>query len=225
MVYYTTSFNTSWDRTTPVLEHIASIRTLETCCKTANLSVMKFMVDPKVLAFILLNSLLKTLEWSTFTSTVINSINEDKPSFDAVETRITSEEAQLNPYRSSDSTLKASNKSGCKGSSATWCKHYQHSGHDSNNCYAYQGARVSKSLIKHVQACLLSEPKGNTKDSIIIDSGATSHMVPHHSGFRSYTLLQTPCLVALGNDVTTHAIGIGNMALRSIVHQQTSPFW
>ena len=120
-----------------------------------------------------------------------------------------------------------------------WCKHHQHSGHDSNNCHAYRkwvkklwnrrkevtkekatpedplpvernswalehenttSKCVSESLIRRIQAYLSSKPKGSSKDKIIIDSGATSHMVPHRSCFRSYT----PLLYSAPNSSPSH---------------------
>ncbi|KIJ11273.1 hypothetical protein PAXINDRAFT_30003, partial [Paxillus involutus ATCC 200175] len=108
---------------------------------------MKFVVDNRLLAFVLLNSLPKTLEWNMFTSSVINTVEDSKLTFDAVETRITSEDACLNPSGSSDSALKASNKSSARPpNSTTWCEHHQQSGHNSDNCYAYQ--RWTKELRK-----------------------------------------------------------------------------
>ncbi|KIK79047.1 hypothetical protein PAXRUDRAFT_16533 [Paxillus rubicundulus Ve08.2h10] len=100
---------------------------------------MKFMVDTRLLAFILLNSLPKTLEWNMFTPSIINTVKDSKLTFDTVETRITSEEAHLNPSKSSDSALKVSNKSSTHlPNSTTWCEHHQQSRHNSNDCYAYQ---------------------------------------------------------------------------------------
>ena len=80
---------------------------------------------------------------------------------------------------------------------------------------------ISKSLMKLVQAYLSSEPNEDTRDKIIIDSGATSHMVPHHSWFCSYMPLWTSCPVTLGNDAMTHATGIGNFVVSSIVNGET----
>ena len=77
---------------------------------------------------------------------------------------------------------------------------------------------VSCSLIYRVQAYLSSEPNAKGKDTIIIDSGATSHMVPHCSWFHSYTPLSTPRIVTLGNDSTAHAIGTGSVVMWSVVN-------
>ena len=42
---------------------------------------------------------------------------------------------------------------------------------------------VSWSVMKHVHAYLSLEPKDSGRNTLIIDSGASSHMVPHHSWF------------------------------------------
>ncbi|KIK81445.1 hypothetical protein PAXRUDRAFT_15244 [Paxillus rubicundulus Ve08.2h10] len=102
-------FNSAWSRGSTISEHIVSLRTLEAC-----LARMKFMVDMRLLAFILLNSLPKTPEWNMFTSSIINTIEDSKLTFDAVETCITLEEVCLNPSGSSDSALKVSNKSSAR---------------------------------------------------------------------------------------------------------------
>ncbi|KIK79223.1 hypothetical protein PAXRUDRAFT_161884 [Paxillus rubicundulus Ve08.2h10] len=101
-----TFFNSTWSGGSAISEHITLLCTLEAC-----LSGMKFMVDTRLLIFILLNSLPKTREWNMFTSSVINTIEDSKLTFDAVETHITSEETCLNPSVSSDSTLKVSTSS------------------------------------------------------------------------------------------------------------------
>ena len=81
-------FSSTWDRTSTVSEHISVLRTVESC-----LAGMKYSVDDKVLSFILLNSLPKTLEWEMFKSSVINTVEESKLTFDSIETRITTEDA------------------------------------------------------------------------------------------------------------------------------------
>ncbi|KIK74296.1 hypothetical protein PAXRUDRAFT_176163 [Paxillus rubicundulus Ve08.2h10] len=98
---------------------------------------MKFVVDSRLLAFVLLNSLRKTLEWNMFTS-VINTVEDSKLIFNAVETQITLEDMVWG-FPTLDSTLKVSNKSSAHLPNATtWCNHHQQSGHNSDNCYAYQ---------------------------------------------------------------------------------------
>ncbi|KIK94329.1 hypothetical protein PAXRUDRAFT_143078 [Paxillus rubicundulus Ve08.2h10] len=96
---------------------------------------MKVVVNSRLLTFILLNSLPKTLEWNMFTSSVINTVKDSKLTFDTTETQITSEEVHINPSRSLDSTLKSSAH---LHNSTTWCKHHQQSRHNSDDCYAYQ---------------------------------------------------------------------------------------
>ncbi|KIK77059.1 hypothetical protein PAXRUDRAFT_145218 [Paxillus rubicundulus Ve08.2h10] len=113
-------FNSTWSRGSAISEHIMSLWTLE-----AHLARIKIMVNPRLLAFILLNSLSKTAEWNMFTSSIINTVEDSKLTFDAMETQITSEEAHLNPSRSLDSALKVSNKSSTHPPNfATWCDNH-----------------------------------------------------------------------------------------------------
>ncbi|KIK74400.1 hypothetical protein PAXRUDRAFT_161993 [Paxillus rubicundulus Ve08.2h10] len=117
-------FNSTWFGGSTISKHIASLCTLEAC-----LAGMKFMVNTRLLTFVLLNSLLKTPEWNMFTSSIINTVEDSKLTFDTVETHITSEEVRLNPSGSSDSALKVFNKSSARPTnSATWCEHHQQSG-------------------------------------------------------------------------------------------------
>ena len=98
---------------------------------------MKFSIDQRVLAFILLNSLSKTLKWNSFVSSIINTVEETKLTLDTIKVCILSEDSQLNPT-SSKSALKVSNKDGnCTRSDSMFCEHHQHSGHTRNDCYAY----------------------------------------------------------------------------------------
>ncbi|KIK78667.1 hypothetical protein PAXRUDRAFT_16752 [Paxillus rubicundulus Ve08.2h10] len=114
-------FNSTWSGGSTISKHILLLCTLEACP-----AGMRFMVNTRLLAFILLNSLLKTPEWNMFTSSVINTVEDSKLTFDTVETQITLEEARLNPSGPSDSTLKVSNKSSTHPpNSAAWCKHHQ----------------------------------------------------------------------------------------------------
>ena len=125
-------FSSIWDGTSPISDHIGSLQTLETW-----FAGMKFSIDQKVLAFILLNSLLKTLEWNSFTSSIINIVEETKLPLDAIKVYILSKDYWLNPP-SSKSALNVSNKSrNCTGSDSMFCEHHQHSGHIGNDCYAY----------------------------------------------------------------------------------------
>ena len=88
-------FASTWDGTSPISNYIASLRTLET-----QLAGIKFSIDQRVLVFILLNS---------FTSSVINTVEEKKLTLDTIKVYILSEKSQLNPP-SSESALKVSNK-------------------------------------------------------------------------------------------------------------------
>ncbi|EGN91165.1 hypothetical protein SERLA73DRAFT_80987, partial [Serpula lacrymans var. lacrymans S7.3] len=72
----------------------------------------------------------------------------------------------------------------------------QSSGSDSEeeqSHIALEHVHISKPLAKRIQAYLVSEPD-KTKTTIIIDSGATSHMVPHRSWFEpgTYHVLHPP---------------------------------
>ena len=126
-------FASTWDGTSPISDHITSLQTLET-----QLARMKFSIDQRVLAFILPNSLPKTPEWNSFTSSVINTVEETKLTLDAIKVHILSEDSQLNPP-SSESALKVSNKGrNHTGSDFMFCEHHQCSGHTRNDCYVYQ---------------------------------------------------------------------------------------
>jgi len=79
---------------------------------------------------------------------------------------------------------------------------------------------VPKSLIHRIHAYSSSEQNNSGRDTLIIDSGASSHMVPHRSWFRTYQPLHPPCLVTLGDNSEAHAIGIGTVPLLSHVSGQ-----
>ena len=81
-------FSSTWEGTSAVSEHISSLRTVEAC-----LAGMKISVENKILSFILLNSLPKTPEWEMFTSSVVNTVEDSKLTFDAIETQVTAEDA------------------------------------------------------------------------------------------------------------------------------------
>ncbi|KIK73441.1 hypothetical protein PAXRUDRAFT_178420 [Paxillus rubicundulus Ve08.2h10] len=70
-------FNSAWSRGSAISEYITSLCTLE-----AHLTRMKFMVNTRLLTFVLLNSLPKTLEWNMFTSSIINTVEDSKLTFD-----------------------------------------------------------------------------------------------------------------------------------------------
>ena len=100
-------FHATWDGSTrTILKHIALLQTSE-----ARLAAMKFTVNVKVMAFILLNSLPKTPEWELFKGTLINSTRDTKITFDAVETQIITEDACLHSSGHSESAMKASGPS------------------------------------------------------------------------------------------------------------------
>ncbi|KAF9222160.1 hypothetical protein BS17DRAFT_818844 [Gyrodon lividus] len=181
----------------------------------ARLAGMKFMVNTRLLTFVLLNSLPKTPEWNMFTSSIVNTIEDSQLTFNAMEIWITLEEACLNPSGPWDSTLKVSNKSStCPPNSTAWCKHHQQSGHNSDNCYAYQHRTKElrkgggKKWEKKEKANMMEDapevtPKtleienivtkgASGRNTIVIDSKATSHMVPHQSWFQTYSQLVPP---------------------------------
>ena len=81
-------FSSTWDGTSAVSEHISSLQTVE-----AHLAGMKILVESKILSFILLNSLPKTPEWEMFTSSVVNTVEDSKLTFDTIETQVTVEDA------------------------------------------------------------------------------------------------------------------------------------
>ena len=90
---------------------------------------MKYSVDDKVLSFIHLNSLPKTPEWEMFKSSVINTVEESKLTFDSIETRITTKDSQLHPSGRSESAMKASRAGSFKPEARplnanTWCEHH-----------------------------------------------------------------------------------------------------
>ena len=96
-------FNVTLDGNSGVLEHITMLWTSE-----SRLAAMKFAIDSKVLAFILLDSLPKTPEWEIFKSSLINTVEESNLTFNAIETQIIMEGARLHPSEHSESAMKAS---------------------------------------------------------------------------------------------------------------------
>ena len=73
----------------------------------------------------------------------------------------------------------------------------------------------SESAMQWIHAYLLFQSEDSGSNTLIIDSGASSHIVPHCSWFRTYRPLQSPCPVTLGDNSTTMAIGIGTVPLIS----------
>ena len=49
----------------------------------------------------------------------------------------------------------------------------------------------------------------------IADTGATSHMTPHHHWFKSYTYYRTP--IHLANNTVVYSAGMGNVVFEPIV--------
>jgi hypothetical protein len=247
-------FSSAWDGTSAVSEHISTLRTVE-----SRLAGMKYSVDDKVLSFILLNSLPNTPAWEMFKSSVVNTVEESKLTFDSIETRITSEDSQLHPSGHSESAMKASRagsfKPTARPSNATaWCEHHLSTTHNSSNCNTYKkwvselrkggfrklekgkdkanavegtpdppdSANIanehvshSESAMQRIHAYLSSQSEDSGRNTLIIDSGASSHIVPHRSWFRTYRPLQPPRLVTLGDNSNTMAIGIGTVPIIS----------
>jgi hypothetical protein len=122
--------SSKWDGVSDLSEFIATLQTTE-----SHLASMKFSVDPKVMAFTLLNALPETPEWSIFMSSIINMIDPDKLTFDTVEVRVVSEHACLYLTGVSESVLKA--KLAQQGNNK-WCKHHQVSRHKMKECFSYE---------------------------------------------------------------------------------------
>ena len=102
---------------------------------------MKFTIDAKVMAFILLNSLPKPPERELFKGTLINSTEESKITFDAVETQIIAEDTCLHFSGHLESAMKASEpsqSSTCPPNSSIWCKHHLSATHNSADCNTYK---------------------------------------------------------------------------------------
>ncbi|EGN91210.1 hypothetical protein SERLA73DRAFT_80896 [Serpula lacrymans var. lacrymans S7.3] len=112
----------SWDGISPIQDHIAKVRTID-----SHLSGMKLGVDTKLMAFALLQSLPCTPEWQIFQSSVINTIEENKLTFDAVEIRITAEVARQSGKTpgGSESALKSEEK---------WCDFHKAKPHNTSEC-------------------------------------------------------------------------------------------
>ncbi|EGN91296.1 hypothetical protein SERLA73DRAFT_80744 [Serpula lacrymans var. lacrymans S7.3] len=94
---------------------------------------MKLGVDTKLMAFALLQSLPCTPEWQIFQSSVINTIEKNKLTFDAVEIRITAEVARQSGKApgGSESALKSEEK---------WCNFHKAKSHNTSECRTLQSA-------------------------------------------------------------------------------------
>ena len=128
---YQQMLDSTWDGISPIGDHIAGIRTIE-----SQLAGMKYAIDPRLLAFTLINSLPKTLEWKTFISTTVNSIDQAKPTFNDMETWIVAEASRLNPSGNRpESGLNAKEN---LNSGDWWCDHHKIATHNTVDCYSYQ---------------------------------------------------------------------------------------
>lgn len=90
---------------------------------------------------------------------------------------------------------------------------------DSDTSAQAHHVHISKSLRKRIQAYLASDtPRKSTP--ILIDSGASAHMVPERGWFvpGSYKLFTTPHDVRFGDSSKVHAIGKGSVTLLSEVN-------
>ena len=184
---------------------------------------MKFSVDDKVLSFILLNSLPKTSEWEMFKSSVVNTVEQSKLTFNFVETCITAKDSRLYPSEHSESAMKASRAGSFKPSThpsnaPAWCEHHLSTTHNSSDCNSYKkwvselrkggfkkgekgkdkanatedtpdppenaniaNESVSCSAMQCIHAYLSSQPEDSGRNTLIIDSEASSHIIPHRS--------------------------------------------
>ena len=115
--------NSTWDGTSLISDHIAGIRTIE-----FQQAGMKYAINPRLLTFTLISSLPKTLEWKTFISTTINSIDQAKLTFDDMETWIVAEASRLKP--SGNGLESGLNVKGNPNSGDWWCDHHKVATHN-----------------------------------------------------------------------------------------------
>ena len=175
--------DSTWDGISPISDHIAGIRTIE-----SRLAGMKYAIDSRLLAFTLINSLPKTPEWKTFISATVNSIDQAKLTFDDMETRIVAEASRLNP--SGNGLESGLNTKGNPNGGDWWCDHHKIATHNTADCYSYQ------SWVKGLQ-----EGKG------------MSHMACNQTWFTMYRPLSPPSPVTLGDNSSVEATGIGTITL------------
>ena len=81
-------FNSTWNGISAISEHISTLHTVE-----SRLAGMKYSIEDNVLSFILLNSLPNTPEQEMFKSSVVNTVEESKLTFNSIETQITSKDS------------------------------------------------------------------------------------------------------------------------------------
>ncbi|EGO25568.1 hypothetical protein SERLADRAFT_437294 [Serpula lacrymans var. lacrymans S7.9] len=205
----------SWDGTSPIQDHIAKIWTID-----SHLSGMKLGVDTKLMAFALLQSLPCTPKLQIFQSSVINMIEKNKLTFDAVEIRITAESEEKWSGKGQKKKGKEKHKDkGKEKEKANTAE--QSSGSDfeeEQRHIASEHVHISRPLAKCIQAYLVLEPN-KTKTTIIIDSGAIFHMVPHCSWFEpgTYHVLNPPRTISFGDEFSVNAIEIGIVILQATV--------
>jgi len=80
---------------------------------------------------------------------------------------------------------------------------------------------IPKSLIHCIHAYSLSSQNNSGRGTLIINSSASSHIVPHWSWFQTYQPLHSPCSVTLGDNSEAHAIRIGMVPLLFHMSGQT----
>ena len=131
-------FSSTWDGTSAVSEHISALQTIK-----SHLARMKYSVDDRVLSFILLNSLPNTPEWKMFKSSVVNTVEESRLTFDSIETWITSKDSRLHPSGHSEPAMEASGTGSSKPSTHpsnanALCEHHLSKTHNTSDCHTYK---------------------------------------------------------------------------------------
>lgn len=129
-------FSVSWDSMPDISEHITLLWNSEFW-----LAAMKFSVDTKIMAFLLLNSLPKTLEWDLLKASLINTTEDAKLMLDGVENQVIAENACLCSARKLESAMKASATPMSltrPPNSSTWCEHHLSGIHNSADCHNYK---------------------------------------------------------------------------------------
>ena len=181
--------DSTWNGISPIGDHIARIRTIE-----SRLTGMKYAIDPRLLAFTLINSLTKTPEWKTFVSTTVNSIDQAKLTFDNMKTRIVAEESRLN--LSGNEPESSLNAKGNPNDGDWWCDHHKIVTHNTADCYSYQswvkglqeekGKRGGKKGDKSNVA--ETPPDSSPPESVHVTSAFVSHDLTNR--IRAYLLTE-----------------------------------